>query len=283
MSLQNKKPLLTSPDEHSSAGVSRNISMRKVLYAILACLFFVSAAPVFADGGPEGSAVVSASPPFTPGGNPGQITEEDSVKQSDTNNSMLQYSLSVPDGFGLLEAGDATLYVFNPDTSVLTRLVLPEKDGYQAAGYFPAGDHYLVSGLVFANTDIQSAFTTPDPGFTLSPDQPFAFTSEPADDSIAKSIEVQKKVVAMQQEVKADKERLVSEGVISSSGRDLSIHQETIADSAFGYQPVEEDGSDAETKKKPGIPAGQAVGIVAALGAFVVAVVVLLRKKKNKA
>ena len=104
MSLQNKKPLLTSPDEHSSAGVSRNISMRKVLYAILACLFFVSAAPVFADGGPEGSAVVSASPPFTPGGNPGQITEEDSVKQSDTNNSMLQYSLSVPDGFGLLEA-----------------------------------------------------------------------------------------------------------------------------------------------------------------------------------
>ena len=87
----------------------------------------------------------------------------------------------------------------------------------------------------------------------------------------------------MQQEVKADKERLVSEGVISSSGRDMSIHQETIADSAFGYQPVEEDGSDAETEKKPGIPAGQAAGIVAALGAFAVVMIILLRRKKYKA
>lgn len=255
--------------------------MRRFLYAVLAGLFFLSAVPVFADGNPDDLEAVTASSSFTPGGNPEQIIESDSTEQSEINNSALTYAISVPDGFDLLNAGDATLYVFNSDTSVMTTLTLPEKNGYHATGYFPAGEHYVISGMIFANTDIQSAFTMPDPDFTLSPDQPFTFTSEPADNSIEKSIEIQKQTVEMQNEVKADRERLISEGVYSESGTDLSIRQESVSDSAFGYQPVEK--SDTENTQVSGISA-EHIGVAAAgigIAAAIVIVVVMIRKKKR--
>lgn len=256
--------------------------MRKFLYAVFAGLLLISATPVFADGNENDLNAVSVDSSFTPGGNPEQITEDDSIEQSDTHNSILQYSLSVPDGFDLLEAGDATLYVFNSDTSVVTKMVLPEKEGYQATGYFPAGDNYLISGMTFSNENIQSPFTMPDSVFALSPDKPFTFTSTPADDSIAKSIEVQKNVASMQQEVKADKDRLIAEGVISGSGRNLSIHQDTVSSSDFDYQPVEETKKNTEEHKNPILSVRQTAVIMTVLGIVVVGAILLLRKRSKK-
>ena len=260
--------------------------MRKFLCAVIFGALFVSAVPVFADGNPDDLFAVQADSSVPTGGNPTDITESDSVEQSETNNSVLQYSLSVPADFDVLKAGDATLYVFNEDTSVLIKMVLPEKNGYQATGYFPAGDNYLISGMMFANTDIQSPFSVPDPGFTLSPDQPFVFTSAPTDDSIEKSIEVQKKVVVMQQDVKADKERLISEGVMSRSGRDLSIHQEAVASSDFDYEPIAANSSQAnvkeENQKHVSSPFVKKAIVVLIGSGIVVLCIALLRKKKKQ-
>ena len=86
----------------------------------------------------------------------------------------------------------------------------------------------------------------------------------------------------MQQEVKADKERLAAEGVISGSGTDLSLHQGTVSSSDFDYQPVKETKQNMEEHKNPILSVRQAAVIMMALGIIVVGAILLLRKKNRK-
>ena len=86
----------------------------------------------------------------------------------------------------------------------------------------------------------------------------------------------------MQEQVKADKERLISEGVLSDSGTNLKLHQEPVSSSDFDYQPVEADSTDIETDSNNVRPTWENTLIVAGIGVCFVLIFFLVWKKKKK-